>query len=454
MKIRYRLTLTFSLVVIGIFFLFSCAVYYFSSSYRKSEFNNRLKQRIVITEKIFLEKTNSPDDFIKIQEQFLNKLPEETEEVVELSDHFRDSLKNIYPDKFLSDLISNKEAFFENDKRQGGGRVFHISGKDYLVLITAVDNIGIRMMDHLITVMVVVMAICVFATIFLSHYISGSLINPISSKIRQANSISARNLYERLATINPDDEMGELASAFNSLLDRVEQAFNMQKLFIDNASHEIRNPLTAIMGETELALQRPRSGTEYVDSLTAISREADRLNTLVNDLLQLAGISPKDIAVSRENLPVIELLRAAKEKLNLQSPENQVALDSLDQIPESNIHLEGNRHLLTTAFFNLMDNASKYSSYKPVAVSLSSNGDGFIEISIQDEGIGIPENDLKNITQPFHRASNVRQIIGTGIGIPLTLKIIELHGGTLVVNSVLHSGTIAVVTLPVASGQF
>jgi signal transduction histidine kinase len=165
--------------------------------------------------------------------------------------------------------------------------------------------------------------------------------------------------------------MGELASAFNSLLDRVEQAFNMQKLFIDNASHEIRNPLTAIMGETELALQRPRSGTEYVDSLTAISREADRLNTLVNDLLQLAGISPKDIAVSRENLPVIELLRAAKEKLNLQSPENQVALDSLDQIPESNIHLEGNRHLLTTAFFNLMDNASKYSSYKPVAVSLS-----------------------------------------------------------------------------------
>ena len=73
------------------------------------------------------------------------------------------------------------------------------------------------------------------------------MINPILSKIRQANAISANNLHERLDVVNPTDEMGELGIAFNSLLDRVEHAFYTQKFFIDNASHEIRNPLTAIM---------------------------------------------------------------------------------------------------------------------------------------------------------------------------------------------------------------
>ena len=429
--------------------VFSCTVYFFTSKYRKSEFNNRIKQRIEITEKIFLEKANSPDDFNKVQEEFLNKLPEETEEVVQRSPNFRSSLKIEYPERFLSDLLATREAFFEDGQKQGGGRIFHVNGHDYLVLLTAVDYVGIRMIDHLITVIVIVMATCIIAIILLGHYISGTLINPILSKIRQANAISANNLHERLDVVNPTDELGELAIAFNSLLNRVEHAFYTQKLFIDNASHEIRNPLTAIIGEAEFALEKPRSADEYIDSLKSVSHEADRLNVLVNDLLQLAGITHKDVTFHRELISVYALLRGAKDKLDAQYPDNKVEVESLEKERASELHIEGNKHLLTTAIFNLMDNATKYSSFKPVKVLLETKPEGCIEISIQDDGIGIPENDLKNITQPFHRASNVRQINGTGIGIPLTLKIIELHGGKLQVNSKLSSGTVAKVSLPI-----
>jgi signal transduction histidine kinase len=305
------------------------------------------------------------------------------------------------------------------------------------------------MMDHLITVIVIVTAICVVGTIILGHFISGILLNPISSKIQQANAISANNLYERLAVIDPTDEMGELAIAFNSLLDRVEQAFYTQKLFIDNASHEIRNPLTAIIGETDFVLERPREPEVYVNSLKAVAIEADRLNVLVNDLLQLAGINRRDVTFSREIISVYDLLSIAKEKLDALYPNNQVQLDEVDNDQIRTTLIEGNRHLLTTALFNLMDNASKYSFFKPVIVMASVYAEGNVEITIQDMGIGIPGEDLKNITQPFHRASNVRQIVGTGIGIPLTLKIIELHNGKLEVKSILKSGTIAKVILPV-----
>jgi signal transduction histidine kinase len=450
MKIRNRLTLSFSLLVIGIFLVFSCTVYFFTSKYRKSEFNNRIKQRIEITEKIFLEKANSPDDFNKIQEQFLNKLPEETEEVVQLLPDFKASLKIQYPEEFITELVSAGEAFFEEGEKQGGGKVFHVNGHDFLVLLTAVDDVGVRMIDHLITVIVIVMATCIIAIILLGHYISGTLINPILSKIHQANSISANNLHERLDVTNLTDEMGELAVAFNSLLDRVEHAFYTQKLFIDNASHEIRNPLTAIMGQAEFALEKPRSSEEYVDSLKSVSIEADRLNVLVNDLLQLAGITHKDVTFHRELISVYDLLSGAKDKLDAQYPDNKVELESAEMVWRCQLYIEGNRHLLTTAFFNLMDNATKYSSFKPVRVVMEPTPEGCVEISIHDNGIGIPESDLKNITQPFHRASNVRQIKGTGIGIPLTLKIIELHGGKLQVNSKLRAGTVARVSLPIA----
>jgi signal transduction histidine kinase len=453
MKIRNRLTLSFSLAIIGFLLIFSFTVYFFSTSYRKSEFNNRLKQRIEITEKIFLEQTNAPDDFARIQEQFLNKLPEETEEVVEMTDNYRDQLTNQYPLYFLNAFATQREAFFQEEDVQGGGKIFHVNGRDYLVLLTAVDYIGIRMMDHLITVLVIVMTVCILGITLLSHYISSTLINPISAKIRQANAISANNLSDRLDVISPDDEMGELAAAFNSLLDRLEQAFYTQKLFIDNASHEIRNPLTAIMGETEFALAKPRSAEELIDSLKSVSRESDRLNSLVNDLLQLAGINQKEITFSREVITVNELVAGALEKLAYVYPHNRVEMDPSTVGSAREIFVEGNRHLLITAFYNLLDNACKYSSFQPVSIKISTTDSQSVEVAVLDHGIGIPQEDLRNITQPFHRASNVRQIHGTGIGIPLTLKIIELHGGKLAVQSTLSSGTIAKISLPTSQAE-
>lgn len=451
MRIRNKLTLSFGLVAIGILLMFAITVYYFSSYYRKSEFNGRLKERVEITEKVFLEKENfSAADYTVIEEQFLNKLPEEKQEVIPVTEDFQNSLKNTYPDEFLHKVLSEGEAFFESGVMQGAGRIFHIENTDYLVLITAVDTFGIRMMEHLIAVIVVVLAVCVLAMTLIGYFISGSLINPITMKIRSANSISASNLKGRLAVIDPENEMGELAIAFNKMLDRMEYAFDTQRLFIDNASHEIRNPLTAIMGETEYALEKVRSPDEYIASLKSIDHEAGRLNRLVNDLLQLAGISHKEISFTREVTSLNDILKGAKKKLDIQSPENKVTLNFDGNLTE-HIFIEGNRHLLITAFFNLIDNASKFSSFNDVTVTVSLPNEKFSQVHIVDHGIGISAYDLKRITVPFHRAANVRQIKGTGIGFPLTQKIIELHDGTLQIESELNVGTKVRATLPVVS---
>ncbi len=449
MKLRERISLSFSIVASLSLLVFGFAIYFFFSQYRKNEFNIRLKQRIEVTEKLFLEKENFSDQaFRTIEEQFLNKLPEETEEVVELTDSFRTELNQVYPEKFIADLRLNGEAYFSNEGTQGAGKIFNIRGKDYLVLLTAKDQIGLKLMSHFLTVIFIGLAICIIAMILVSYFISGGLLSPILQKIRKANSISVSNLHDRLKVRDPDDEMGQLAIAFNNLLDRVANAFETQRAFIDSASHEIRNPLTSIIGEAEYALQRERSQGEYILSLRTISEEADRLNTLVNSLLKLSGISTKKASFPKEVIPLQFALKSSLQKLNFLNPDQQVELECEE---DDNLNIFGNLHLIETAFINLLDNATKFSFNKPVSVRIAKRADGNAEIVIQDEGIGIPEEDIPKLIQPFHRAQNARKVKGIGIGIPLTAKIIELHNGLLEFDSKLSVGTRVSVILPLST---
>ena len=109
--------------------------------------------------------------------------------------------------------------------------------------------------------------------------------------------------------------------------------------------------------------------------------------------------------------------------------------------------VHGNRNLLETALINIFDNASKFSGDGEVRLQASVNH-AVVTITVQDNGVGIPKADIPKITQPFFRADNVRQIRGSGIGIPLTLRVVEIHKGTLEVASEINKGTTVTIALP------
>ena len=448
MKIRHKLTLYFSLASALIILCFGISIYFFSAQYRKGEFFQRLKKRVEIAEKFFLERaTFSDEDYSKIRDQFLNTLPDETEEVAELSPGWQEKLDQNYPADFLESLVPGGEGYFHNDSIQGAARVFNLKDGNYAVIITAVDKVGMRVLANLRTIITLAILGCIAIISILSHYISKRLIWPISKKIHKANTISSSNLHERLIVYNPDDELGQMAIAFNNLLDRLEGAFKMQKLFVANASHEIRNPLTAILGETEVALTRDRSVNDYKESLKSISLEADRLHLLVNNLFQLSAISYNDLNIKRENIFVEPLIGDAKKKYDLLNSSNQISLAFSAQFKKGRFMVYGNKNLLETALINIFDNASKFSSDGEVKMQAAVN-QNIVIITVHDCGIGIPKMDIPKITQPFFRADNVRQIRGTGIGIPLSLRVVEIHKGKLEVISEINKGTTVTITLP------
>lgn len=443
-KLRHKLALTFGVLAVFVQMTFGLIVYYFESQHRKNEFFDRLKSRVDITEKMVLEKDSfSPEALEKIREQFLNKLPEETEEVIPLPYKWQEKLVVHWPESFLRELAEKDEAYFEDNSRQGAGRIFHLKGGSYAVIITAVDQSGLELLQNLKRLLIITLIASVLITFSVSYIIARYILKPVVTTIQEANTISANNLNYRLQVVNSDDELGQLALAFNQMLERIEQTFQSQKRFVADASHEIRNPLTSILGEAELALQKERKPDEYRAALQQIYHEADRMNKLVNNLLQLSAIMATPIDLKKEVVSLTELLHEA---ISIYSRKN-ASFKAKVNVHDNSIFVRVNRNLMVHAIMNLLDNASKFSGQEEIQIT-AGKAEGYAFINITDKGVGIPEEDIPRIRQPFFRSENVREVPGTGIGIPLTVRIIEMHGGSFSVQSRLNEGTTVIVNMP------
>jgi signal transduction histidine kinase len=448
MRISTKLSLTFSIIASAIFIVFGISLYWFSSNHRQSDFLEKLQGRVDITEKIFLEKESfSQIEFEKIKDQFLHTLPNETEEVVHIISGETPKFKYKYPPEIIQSLSLKKNIEFESYGSQGVSKLFHVKGQDYLIIVTANDVVGLNYLTYLRNIVILLVLIGIPVIFIIGFEVSKRALNPISLKIQKANSISASNLHLRLSVWNENDELGELAISFNKLLDRLESSFEAQKSFISNASHELRNPLTAILGEAELAISKSRTCEEYVASLTTILNESEVLNSTITNLLQLSKISANDVGLSYEQVRFSTFLESVKESYDFINHNNQINFERSSEI-ESGLIL-CNQNLLKTAIINVWDNACKFSSNDVVEIKLIKENE-YLILTVQDRGIGIDHSDLSKITTPFYRGKNVINIKGSGIGLSLSMKIMELHKGQMVIKSELHKGTLITLYLPVS----
>jgi signal transduction histidine kinase len=232
------------------------------------------------------------------------------------------------------------------------------------------------------------------------------------------------------------------------MLDRLETAFETQNNFVSNASHELGTPLTAIIGEAELALNKQRPEEEYRQSLQVILHEAERLEHITKSLLSLAQTGFDGKRQQLERIRTDELIFNVKSTIDRINPGNKVAID-YTMLPEDEdkLFVQGNAQLLQLALSNIVQNACKYSDNSPAYIALAATDKNNV-IIIKDNGIGIPAQDLPFIYEPFFRASNTSSYKGYGIGLPLARNIIRLHGGNIIVNSRQNEGTEIRITLP------
>lgn len=456
MKIQTKIALTFALLAGGILLAVSLFLYYLTDQYTFEDFYKRLEIRAIVAAKAALEQdATNGQAYSDIRARHLEKLPAEQEYIVGINNYQAGQAIGALPG--VPGFVIQK-AVAEGHSTWNKGYtcyylLFYKAGQEqYIVMVAAYSDMGLYLvyLRRALLISFVGAIMLAFTTGFL---FSKSMLRPIREITAKVRRLGANNLHLRLDEKPGKDEVSELSATFNNMLDRLETAFETQNNFVSHASHEFNTPLTAMIGEAEYALARPRTAEQYQASITAMHTAAEKLSGITRSLLQLAQTGLTGKVQEMTALRLDELLLKVHRMTDDIMPGNKVFINhSLQPADLQKLVVCGNAVLLELAITNIVLNACKYSSNKPVHLALAATRNKAI-IIVKDEGVGIPNDEQKYIFDPFFRASNADRFKGYGIGLPLTRNIIRIHQGELLVYSEVDHGTEVQMILPLANGR-
>lgn len=444
MTLKNRIALTFTILTSLILALILCTVYYITSRYNRQEFLRRLYDRAEIAAQVVLEQDELNQRLLaEIRRKHLQTLTEEREFMLSLPYSRSDSpeLPAFLNPEAIETLSKRGKIDFQDGRRLGVGIKYVDNQGTFAMFVTAFDQYGQAKLQNLARVILFVWLFYLFAVFFIGRWYGQRILRPIGELSRRMQTVNASNLHLRLpADGNPNDELHQLNSTFNRMLDRLAISVEAQKQFISNASHQLKNPLTAILGEVETALAAEDLPQEQKQTLNIIAEETRRLETLILQLLRLAQATGADHRDQFTTFRLDDVLFELAEELHTHPTGGHLKLDS-SYFPEDSARLtiEGQRYLIKIALANILENALKFSG-EEVEVALKVT-DKHLLVCIIDHGIGIAPDDLSKIFAPFYRAQNARPLPGFGIGLSLAQKIVQMHDGKLEVESELGRGT-------------
>ncbi len=299
---------------------------------------------------------------------------------------------------------------------------------------------------ELLTVFLATGPLMVLVTLGGGYLLARRALAPVRLMADTARQISADRLGQRIAVDNPGDELGGLAATLNDMLDRLERSFAETQRFTADAAHELRTPLAVIRNEAEVALQQPRTGDEYGRVLENLLEETVRLGHMADQLLFLsrqdAGLNPS----VRDDVPLDGILRDVVENMRPVAQEKGVSL-ALAANPAC--HVRGDENQLRRVFYNLIDNAIKYTQPGGTVTLTGRIDSEAVSVSVEDTGIGIQEEHLPRIFDRFYRVdpSRTGDTGGTGLGLSICQSAVRAAGGTISVVSTEGQGSTFTVRL-------
>jgi len=424
--------------------------YFFVKRDRTNVFYSKLDDRAVTAAQFYLAEDNfSKEKFKKILDKFPQILPKEVIRIYndDLQPKFISEGSVHWSPQLLKSVTAHKKLHLtQQDDRQVTGIDYADNSGNYIIMVSAVDESGHRYLHEMGLVMTVFFFVSLFVTFLIGTIFSRFALSPIVYITDELKRIRASSLNLRLPVDRKkNDEIDSLSFTINHLLEHLQQSFESQKSFVANASHELRTPITTMLGEAEITLMHDRSAEEYKAVLANIIKETERLNYIINSLMELIQTSVESSDFEQVNID--ELFWDIKDELAIRNPESCIDIE-LHLPGDAEMHaIPGNRQLLFIAVTNIIKNAIKFSDNKAVHCTVFCNKTG-LNVKVSDKGIGISQKDMAKIFQPFFRSANAISYPGYGIGLALTQNIIRLHNGTVKVESEVNRGTNFLITFP------
>ena len=298
---------------------------------------------------------------------------------------------------------------------------------------------------RLALIIVVIIPLGVAAACLAGWFLAKRFLSPVEQMIQQARKITAAYLKSRLPRTHTLDELDRLAETLNEMIDRLEASTRAVQEFSSNVSHEFKTPLAIIRGEIDLALRRARSVEDLQQTIHVISEEVNGLIRLVDDLMLLVRSDARQLNLQVKN---VSLVHALDHVLKLyQERAHQEGIELIFEAPQE-VEILGDEIYLKRLFTNLLDNAIKFTEANgKIIVRVSASYEKAV-VSIEDTGIGIDDETLKNLGTRFYRADQARSRDGAGLGLSIVKAICDAHHGDVRIESRPGSGTQVYIGFP------
>lgn len=346
--------------------------------------------------------------------------------------------------RLLSHLSINKFGNLPFQDMEIEGIPFYVSSvsksnqKYYIAYeLSAVKNLQ----NRLLNIFLIVFPISLILSVLCGFVVTQKSLNIIKQIDDTAKKITSKNLGKRIEVTDSKDEISSLIVTLNSMIDRLEKSFTQAKQFSQDAAHEIRTPLTIIRGEIEELIGNEQGNLKTIKTLENVLEEVHYLSSISDRLLMIHNMDTNNIQYYFENINLSELIKEIYLDVQVLSLEKNI---KVELEAEDNIHVNGNKELLSRLLWNIADNAIKYNNANgSVWIKLSKEGSQ-INIQVKDSGIGISDSEKSKIFNRFYRIdkSRSRQLGGSGLGLSICKWIAELHNGEINVESKEHLGSV------------
>ena len=454
MNIRFKITMLFTLLVMGILSLISYSVYYFTEQSRAEIFKKRINSGANSRGNLFAILDDNKKDILKRLDSASTVSTAHRGLVI-----FENSNKPAYEfyadgekpflitDRMIADAKAAKGMYLKMGNLDVIGIYKMFNKKNLVIFYFGEDADGKGRIADLKRILLSSLLAGVIITIIVGYIFSTQLVRPITRIIREVNEVSFNNLSDRIYAGQGQDELSRLANTFNNLLNRLQESITIQKRFISNASHELSTPLTSISSQLQVTLYKERTLEEYHHVLYSIQEDVEQMRQLTKSLLDIAktgyegGIELSEVRIDEIMLKIVADVKKINAAYNVELEFGEFPDD------DKSCLTYGNPDLLYSAIKNITENACKYSYDKHAYLTLTFNNKEIIA-AVKNKGDVIAPEEIENIFHPFYRGRTSADTRGFGLGLALSQRIIALHKGRVTVQSAKTNGTVFTITFP------
>ncbi|MER2112854.1 MAG: HAMP domain-containing sensor histidine kinase [Solibacillus isronensis] len=330
---------------------------------------------------------------------------------------------------------------FANDIQNTIGVSFQLNDESYAFFIRQENATLFSEMHLLIVSFIIITAVVILLTMIL---LARQLVRPLKQLQQATNQIALEN-YDIQLTIDRNDELGQLATQFQKMANRLAENDQIKKDFINNVSHDFQSPLLNIQGYANVLKDADNTEEERVQYLEIIEQETKRLSALTKQLLLLSSLDQKNLPVQKKTYSLDKQLkeRLFSKRWKLDDKQMELVYE-LEQV-----EVFADEQLMEQVWDNLLSNAIRYSEDKGKIIVTCSKKDNQIFVTIKDNGIGIPEEALEKVKERFYRVDPSRSSQSSGLGLAIVTEIVNRHAGQFIIESELGKGTKVTVVLNV-----